>query len=129
MSDPDLLIERLTVIQEALERIPRRFSGIRRPEDFRGSDTGIDRMDGICMILIAVGEEFKRIDRQTEGALLARYPDVEWRGVKAVRDVLSHGYFQVDAEQLFDICQNDIPLLIETVRTMIKDLRDTGRNG
>ena len=39
-----------------------------------------------------------------------------------VRDVLSHGYFQVNAEQLFDICQNDIPVLIETVKTMIKDV-------
>ncbi len=39
-----------------------------------------------------------------------------------MRDVLAHGYFQVNAEQLFAICQNDIPALIETVKTMIADL-------
>ncbi len=89
---------------------------------FYSSDAGIDRMDAICMILIAAGEELKNIDRKTEGNLLSRYPGVKWRGVMGVRDVLAHGYFQVNAEQLFDICQNDIPALIETVKTMIGDI-------
>ena len=124
MSDPGTLIERLTSILEALERIPRRFAGVSRPLDFRSSDDGLDRLDAICMTLIAVGEEFKRIDRQTDGVLLARYPQVQWRGVKAVRDVLAHGYFDVDAEQLYDLCRDDIPVLIDAVRTMIRDLRD-----
>lgn len=79
-------------------------------------------MDAICMILIAVGEEFKNIDRKSEGKLLSRYPNVRWRGAMGMRDVLAHGYFQVNAEQLFDICRNDIPALIETVKTMIKDI-------
>lgn len=63
------------------------------------------------MILIAAGEEFKSIDRKTDGKLLARYPDVKWRGIMGVRDVIAHGYFQVNAEQLFEICKSDIPSL------------------
>jgi uncharacterized protein with HEPN domain len=90
--------------------------------DFYSSDAGIDRMDAICMILIAVGEELKNIDHKTEGKLLSRYPGVRWRGAMGVRDVLAHGYFQVNAEQLFDICRNDIPALIETVKNMIRDI-------
>ena len=39
-----------------------------------------------------------------------------------VRDVLAHAYFQVNAEALFDICANDIPALIQTVKIMIKDI-------
>ena len=80
-------------------------------------------MDAICMILIAAGEEIKNIDRKTEGKLLSRYPGIKWRGAMGVRDVLAHGYFQVNAEQLFDICQNDIPELIETVTKMIEDVK------
>lgn len=121
MYDPELLVEKLQALLEALERIPRRFAGITAPEDFYSSDTGVDRMDAICMILIAAGEEFKNIDRKTEGKLLSRYPGVNWRGAIGVRDVLAHAYFQVNAEQLFDICQKDIPALIETVKTMIED--------
>ena len=72
--------------------------------------------------LIAIGEEFKRIERQTEGKLLARYPQVQWRGAIGLRDVLAHGYFDVDAEQLYTVCVERIPTLIETVKTMIRDL-------
>ena len=123
MSDTELLIERLTRILQALERLPRRFAGIKSPSDFLATDDGIDRMDAICMMLIAVGEEFKTIDRQTEGKLFSRYPDVKWRGVMGVRDVLAHGYFEVNVEQLFGICRNDVPQLIETVRRMIREAR------
>ena len=122
MYDPRLLVEKLKNLLEALERIPRRFADITTPDDFYASDAGIDRMDAICMILIAAGEEFKNIDRKTGGNLLNRYPGVKWRGVMGVRDVLAHTYFQVNAEQLFDICKNDIPTLIETVKTMIADI-------
>lgn len=70
------------------------------------------------------GEELKNIDRKTEGKWLSRYPAINWRGAIGVRDVFAHTYFQVNAEQLFDICQNDIPALIETLKTMIKDIKN-----
>lgn len=88
MSDAGLLFERLQSVLTALERIPRRFAGISQPLDFLASDAGMDSMDAICMILIAAGEEFKRIDRQTEGNLFSRYPQVQWRGAIGLRDVL-----------------------------------------
>ena len=122
MYDNELLRERLTDILEALERIPRRFADIKSPSDFTDTDAGVDRMDSICMILIAVGEEFKAINRKTGSALLAHYPAVDWRGVIGVRDFLAHGYFRINAKQLFTICQDNVPLLIETVRKMIADL-------
>ena len=122
MSHDPLLGERLEGVLEVLERIPRRFAGITTSEDFIDNPEGQDRLDAICMVLIAVGEAFKQVDRQTDGKLLARYPDVDWTGVKGVRDVIAHGYFDVDAEEVFAICQNDIPVLIDTVQAMIKDL-------
>lgn len=81
MSDGELIRERLSSVLTALERIPRRFSRIQTPAHFLASDTGIDSMDGICMILIAAGEEFKAIDRKTNGTLFKEYTDVQWRGV------------------------------------------------
>jgi uncharacterized protein with HEPN domain len=122
MYDPEFLVEKLKILLEALERIPRWFADIATPADFFSSDAGIDRMDAICMILIAAGEELKNIDHKTGGKLLSRYPAVKWRGAMGVRDVLAHGYFQVNALQLFDICKNDIPVMVETVKTMIADI-------
>ncbi len=124
MSERALLRERLQMILGALERIPRRFAAINTPADFVTSQSGIDLMDSICMVLIAAGEEFKKIDRETEGSLLVRYPQVTWRGAIGLRDVLAHGYFQIDPEQLYAICNENIPSLIETVQEMIQDLED-----
>ena len=122
MSDTQLLIERLSSVLEALERVPRRFAEIKTPSDFTDTEAGVDRMDAICMVLIAVGEEFKAIDRKTEGKLLSCYAEANWRGIVGLRDFLAHGYFQVNANQLFGICRDDIPVLIETVRRMIAEL-------
>lgn len=122
MYDNDSLRDELETILEAVERIPFRFSSIRSPEDFSHTQEGMEHLDSICMILIAVGEAFKKIDRRTEGRLLSRYPQVDWSGVKGIRDVIAHEYFDLDAEEVYDICKRDIPVLIETVRKMIKDL-------
>ena len=124
MSEQRLLRERLQMILDALERIPRRFAQISAPDDFVNSQPGVDVMDSICMVLLATGEEFKKIDRETEGKLLARFPQITWRGAIGLRDVLAHGYFQIDPEQLYAICKENIPSLIETVREMIRALED-----
>jgi uncharacterized protein with HEPN domain len=123
MYDPSLLIERLESVLEALERIPVRFAPIGTPADFTRNEEGREKLDAICMMLLAAGEEFKQIDRKTGGKLLERYPEVDWRGVKSVRDVIAHGYFTIDVEEVFGICQTDIPVLINTVRKMIEDLQ------
>jgi uncharacterized protein with HEPN domain len=40
--------------------------------------------------------------------LSIHYPHVDWKGAKGIRDFLSHHYFVVDAEVIFDVCQNRI---------------------
>ena len=127
MFDPSLLRERLESVLEALERIPRRLAHIPSAECFTESAEGKDRLDAICMVLIAVGEAFKQIDRKTDGKLLARYREVDWPGVMGVRDVIAHGYFDVDADEVFAICQTDIPSLICTVHRMLEELDTLGR--
>lgn len=123
MPEAPLLAEQLEQVLEALERIPRRMQGVRSAAYFLDTPDGQDRLDAICMVLIAVGESFKRIDRHTNSGLLSRYPEVDWAGVKGVRDVIAHGYFDIDAEEVFAICREDIPTLIETTRRMLSELR------
>jgi|GEM_PF-1216701 len=48
--------------------------------------------------------------------------------IMGMRDVLAHTYFHVDAEQLFNICKNDIPTMIATLETMLSDLQQAERN-
>ncbi len=101
MYDKELLVEKLSQVSNALDRVARRFKGIHSADDFLASEQGLDMLDSICMMLIAVGENFKSIDRMTESNLLEQYPEVNWRGVKGVRDVISHQYFNIDAEEIY----------------------------
>lgn len=106
MSDPAMVGELLTNILTAIERIERRFSEIAEPDDFLMDDDGLDQLDGITMMLIAMGEQLKRLEKVGDIDLNERYPEVDWKGAKTTRDFLSHHYFQVDAEIIFDICSN-----------------------
>ena len=115
MFDIELITEILEQILVAARRIERRFSSIRQPEDFLSSDEGLDRVDAISMMLISIGESVKHLDRLTGGTLLERYPEIDWKGVKGARDILSHHYFDLNAEVIFSICRDHIPLLITTI--------------
>lgn len=107
-SDPQLVAAILDNILMAVDRIERRSAGITSPDDFVSDDEGIDRLDGIAMMLIAIGEQLKQLDAISGINLDARYPEVDWKGAKGIRDFLSHHYFVLDAEVIFDVCQNKI---------------------
>jgi uncharacterized protein with HEPN domain len=120
-SDNFWLRERLEEIRLALQRILRRFEGVHSANDFTKNEEGVDRLDAICMLVLAVGEAFRQIDQKTDGKWLARYPEIEWQGVIAVRNVIAHGYFDIEVEAIYGICQSDVPLLLSTVTKMLND--------
>jgi uncharacterized protein with HEPN domain len=39
-----------------------------------------------------------------------------------MRDIISHHYFDVNAEAIFDVCQNHMERLSQTIEKIIKDL-------
>lgn len=122
MYDVELVREILRQISEAGKRIERRFAPMRHSDDFLATDDGLDRLDAICMMLIAIGESLKHLDKLTNSELLARYPDVDWKGAKGAREIISHHYFDLNAEAVFGICRNNIPALSATIVKMISDL-------
>ena len=44
----------------------------------------MDRLDAICMMLIAIGESLKNLDKVTGGRLLSKYPEIDWKGAKGI---------------------------------------------
>lgn len=123
MSDPELVCEILTQILEAAGRIDRRFSLIRSPDDFLASEDGIDKLDGICMMLIAIGESLKNLDKVSNGILLPTHPEIDWKGAKGIRDIISHHYFDLNAEVVFTVCKERLPGLVNAVRAMKKEIK------
>ena len=122
MSDRELVREVITQILTAIGRIERRAARITRASDFVSSDAGFDMLDSIAMMLIAIGESCKNLDKITGGELLARYPDVDWKGAKGMRDVISHHYFDINPDIVLSVCRKQIPVLRKTFEAMLKDL-------
>jgi len=120
MSDKKLMIlSILEDIQFSIELILQRFEMIESSDDFLENDKGLEKLDSISMRLVAIGEGFKNIDKLTDNVLLPKYPSVDWKGVKGVRDVLSHHYFQLDAETIFEICDEHLEELLLVTKKMI----------
>ena len=125
MSDKQLMIlSTLEDIQFSIGLIKKRFENVHSSDDFLADESGLEKLDGISMRLVAIGEGFKNIDKLTDKKLLHNYPKVNWKGVKGVRDILSHHYFDLDAETIFVICDSYLEELEIATSNMIVDIKN-----
>ncbi len=122
MYDKELMREILTQILKTADTILYRFQPVKEVKDFTDSLAGMEKLDSICMQLIAMGESLKNIDKITGSSLLSEYPEVNWKGAKAMRDIIGHHYFEIDAEVIFDVCKNKIGTIRDTVIVMLADI-------
>lgn len=121
MYDKELVKSICSQIKNALLKVEERFSSIQKTEDFT-SKFGMEKLDSICMQLIAVGESLKQIDKITSKNLLCFYPEIDWKGVMGFRDIAAHHYFDIDPDQIFWICKNEIRLLKVTIDKILIEL-------
>jgi len=103
----------------SIELIQNRFTSIKSSDDFLDDELGLEHLDSISMRLIAIGEGFKNIDKLTDNELLKKYNKIDWKGIKGIRDKLSHHYFDIDSEIIFDICDTKLEQLLEITNEML----------
>lgn len=104
MSDPQLVIEILSQVLTSTKRIMARFKPVESISFFLDTEEGLEKLDAICMQLIAIGESLKNLDKVAGPEFLNRYPQIDWKSAKGMRDIISHHYFDLDAEAVFDVC-------------------------
>jgi len=123
MSDQQLVVEILSQILHATERILLRFSSVSSTAFFLDSEEGLEKLDAICMQLIAIGESLKNLDKVAGHELLDRYPQIDWKSAKGMRDIITHHYFDLDAEAVFDVCKVNLPAMVPVLTQMIIDAK------
>ena len=111
-------------ILSAIKRLEERTKSVRSIDDFIGSSENMVLLDATCMLLIAIGESLKNLDKTTNGQLLPTYPSIPWKNVKGLRDIIAHHYFDVDADQILWIIQNEIMPLKKAIEHFIKEFND-----
>jgi uncharacterized protein with HEPN domain len=69
-----------------------------------------------------VGEALKQIDTLTKYTLLKNYGDIDWKSAKGMRDIITHHYFDIDAETVFTVCSEHIPTMEKVLEKMLTDV-------
>jgi len=65
------------------------------------------RIDAVVRNLEIIGEAAKMIPE----SIRVEYPNIEWRKIAGLRDILAHHYFEVDLDIVWDLVQNKLPEL------------------
>jgi uncharacterized protein with HEPN domain len=72
--------------------------------------------DAVLYRLLLLGE----IVSALPDSLRDRYPDVAWRHIRAFRNIAVHKYFSVDWAVVWQICQEEVPVLEEQAMDIMR---------
>jgi uncharacterized protein with HEPN domain len=81
------------------------------------------------MLLIAIGESIKNVDKITNKALLVKYPKVDWKAAKGMRDIVAHHYFDIDAGEIYFVCDKKLEELGMTIDKIKYELNNNQTKG
>ena len=112
----------LEQIELAIDRVQERTRSIHSVNDFLSTPGGMEKLDAACMVLIAIGESIKNLDKVSEQKLLPTYPSIPWKKVMGIRDVMAHHYFEVDADVVFEVISKELAPLKEAIAFFKKEL-------
>ena len=113
----------LKKIFQTVERILANSETITSPSFYLLTPSGMERLESTCMLLIAIGEGVKGVDKLTDKELLSFYPGMDWKGVMGMRDIIAHHYFDLDAEIVYDVIKHDLPKLKDVLQQIVDDLK------
>jgi len=122
MWDKELVKDLMELIIENLDTVKDRTKDIYCADDFSSNEQGMILLDSTCMKLAAIGESIKNLDKISNKQLLSNYPEVPWKQVMGMRDIIVHHYFDIDAEVILKTIKEDVPFLIKTLSKIYKEL-------
>lgn len=121
------VVHLLQKIKQTLERIIANSKEIDSYQYYYLTPAGMERLESTCMLLIAVGESIKGIDKLTNKELLTQFPEIDWKGAMGIRDIIAHHYFDLDAEIVYNVVKNNLPGMLDTIKQILKDLDSHGQ--
>jgi len=103
----------LESIIEAIDRIIEYTSGFQSADDF---NTDYRNFDATMMNFVVIGE---MVDKLSED-FKTKYSSIEWIKIKGFRNIVAHDYFGIDAEEIWQIIRNKIPVLKSDISKLLE---------
>lgn len=99
-------------ILESIERIEQ-YTKNRTKNEFLDD---YEKQDAIMKRLEVIGEAVKNIPIGVK----KKYPEIPWKDMAGMRDVLIHEYFGILMERVWDTAKNDIPKLKKQILGLLE---------
>lgn len=74
-------------------------------------------LDAILYNLQIIGEAAKHVSNDVRN----KYPDVEWRKIAGLRDIVAHEYFGISLEIVWDVLENKLPPLNNAIKKILQE--------
>ncbi len=103
----------LLAILDAIEKIQDYTKGISTAKEYFGNDVVFD---ATLMNFVVIGE---MVDRLSNG-IREQSAELNWQKVKDFRNLVAHDYLGVDAEEVWQIIRDDLPILKKEVEKLLQ---------
>ncbi|MDE6078791.1 MAG: DUF86 domain-containing protein [Duncaniella sp.] len=121
-TDKDRAILTLQSIDKTIDELIQWNKHINSVEDYYSTQTGMQLLAANCTLITAIGEGINRINRVLPGYLSTTFPDIPWHAIIGMRNHIAHGYFELDADLIFEAVKTEIPVLERTIAKAISDI-------
>ena len=120
--------ENIEIIQETLRNIRSSISmllewneGVQNTDEWTSSTSGMQKLAANCMLIEAIGEAVKKIDKRAGREFLNQRPEIPWQDIMSMRNHIAHGYFELDDAYVLSVIQNDLKPLAEAIEYLIRE--------
>ncbi|MDR0496760.1 MAG: DUF86 domain-containing protein [Treponema sp.] len=94
------------IISHIIEHIENAYSTQKRfGSKYEQFVSDKDYFNSVCMSLLQIGELANHLSQE----FTVTHPDIPWRNIVALRNVVVHGYGQLDAEIVWASLTDDLP--------------------
>ncbi len=101
---------------ESIDHVAEFISGVNK-DLFMGN---VEKQAAVVQMIIIIGEASKSVPSD----IRERYPDVPWKRISSMRDILVHGYYKVDLDVVWTVATEELGPLKHRLTGIRSDLEE-----